>query len=115
MEEHPIERFDPLLRNMLAWRLVHEEPDGTWSLPPDVCERLTSLAELTRRPESSAVVYFGHVCAECRTSGATRRYEGRFVCDACRQALGRPEAEAVATTTGRRRLVSRHRARGLAS
>lgn len=115
MEEHPIERFDPLLRNMLAWNLVDESTDGTWTLRPDVNERLTRLAQLTRRPETSAVVYFGHVCAACRTSGATRRYEGRYLCDACGRGLEQPGPEPAAATTGRRRLGSRHRERGLAS
>jgi hypothetical protein len=116
MDDHPIERFDPLLRNMLAWGLVEEAADGTWRLRPEVGERLGSLARLTHRPETAAVVYFGHFCGQCHASGPTWRLEGRYLCEACRRALAEGPAPAPESTdTGQRRLVSRHRAGGIAS
>ncbi len=94
MEEHPIERFDPLLRNMLAWHLVEESPEGVWALRPEVARRLNHLVQVSRRDDSSEIVYFGHACAGCHTSGMTRLREGRYLCDACRRAA---ELAAVAT------------------
>jgi hypothetical protein len=90
MEKHPLERFDPLLRNMLAWGLVEEGPDGQWVLRSEVGQRLARLAQLTHRAETSAIVYFGHPCASCQASGATRLCEGRYLCDECRQAPATP-------------------------
>ncbi|MDA8318048.1 MAG: hypothetical protein M0010_23205 [Actinomycetota bacterium] len=86
MDEHPIEQFDPLLRNMLTWDLVQETGDGRWDLRPDVAERLATLARYTNRSEPSEVVYFGHVCAGCKSNGLTRLRDGMYLCDECRRA-----------------------------
>jgi len=93
MNGHPIERFDPLLRNMLAWDLVEETGDG-WRLTPDVARRLADLARYTKRNEPSEVVYFGHTCAGCKSNGLTRLHEGRYLCDECRRSA---DLAAVAT------------------
>jgi ribosomal protein L37AE/L43A len=92
--DHPIDRFDPLLRNMLAWDLVVENEDGSWTLRPEVVERLRRLASYTKPHEPSEVVYFGHNCAKCRSTGLTRFRDGVYLCDECRRAA---EVEAVAT------------------
>lgn len=94
MDGHPIERFDPLLRNLLAWCLVDQDDDGRWSLRPEVGQRLTQLTELTRHDAPSEVVYFGHACATCRANGLTRLRDGRYLCDGCRRAA---DLAAVAT------------------
>lgn len=95
MNGHPIERFDPLLRNMLAWSLVEEtDGGGGWQLRPEVAERLTGLAKYTRRNEPSEVVYFGHICAGCKSNGLTRLKDGEYLCDDCRRAA---DLAAVAT------------------
>lgn len=86
MDEHAIEQFDPLLRNMLTWGLVQETGDGRWDLRPDVAERLTALAGYTKRSEPYEVVYFGHPCAGCKSSGLTRLRDGMYLCDECRRA-----------------------------
>lgn len=117
MDEHPIERFDPLLRNMLAWELVDEGPDGTWVLRPEVARRLTRLDQLSRRDDASEIVYFGHACAGCHASGMTRLRAGRYLCDDCRRAA---ELAAVATPlpAPEERKARRghfHRARSIAS
>ncbi len=94
MSQHPIERFDPLLRNMLAWDLVHETDPGRWELRPDVAERLTGLTKYTKRDEPTEVVYFGHTCVGCKSQGLTRFRDGQYLCDDCRRAA---ELAAVAT------------------
>ncbi|MGH8988485.1 MAG: hypothetical protein ACRDXC_07805 [Acidimicrobiales bacterium] len=94
MNEHPIERFDPLLRNLLAWGLVVEAEEGGWTLRPDVAERLPALARYARGDQPSEVVYFGHLCAGCRSKGLTRLRDGRYLCDECRRAA---DVAAVAT------------------
>ena len=93
MNGHPIEQFDPLLRNMLAWNLV-DESGGGWTLRPEVAERLSTLAKYTRRSEPSEVVYFGHTCVGCRSNGLTRLRDGQYLCDDCRRAA---DLAAVAT------------------
>lgn len=94
MDEHPIDRFDPLLRDMLAWRLVEETPDGEWALRPHVAQRVAHLAGLSSREGPTEVVYVGRTCAECRSSGLTRLRDGRYLCDPCRRAA---DLAAVAT------------------
>ncbi|HLW44596.1 MAG TPA: hypothetical protein VKR78_00150 [Acidimicrobiales bacterium] len=94
MKEHPIERFDPLLRNMLAWNLVEETATGEWSLRHDVAERLSGLARYTKHSQPSEVVYFGHVCTGCKSNGLTRFRDGQYICDECRRAA---DLAAVAT------------------
>jgi ribosomal protein L37AE/L43A len=93
VSDHPVERFDPLLRNMLAWNLV-DETEGGWELRPEVAERLSRLAGYTRRDGPSAVVYFGHICAGCKSNGLTRFRDGQYLCDDCRRAA---DLAAVAT------------------
>ncbi len=117
MDEHPIERFDPLLRNMLAWELVEQTAEGTWELRPDVVRRLHHLVQMSRRSEDAEVVYFGHACVSCHASGMTRFRGGRYLCDACRHAA---DLAAVATPLpppqeppGRR--LPFHRVRSIAS
>ncbi len=94
MNEHPIERFDPLLRNMLAWNLVEETEGGSWTLRPEVAERLNGLVRYTRTSQPSEVVYFGHTCAGCKSNGLTRLRDGQYLCDDCRKAA---DLAAVAT------------------
>lgn len=94
MNGHPVEQFDPLLRNMIAWNLVEESEGGTWELRPEVAERLSSLAVYTRHSQPTEVVYFGRVCAGCKSNGLTRMKDGQYVCDDCRRAA---DLAAVAT------------------
>lgn len=86
MDEHPVERFDPIFRNLLSWGLVEPKPDGGWELHPDVVARLTHLSHMSRATDATEVVYFGHACAVCRASGLTRLRDGQYICDPCRRA-----------------------------
>lgn len=83
---NPIERFDPLLRSLLTWNLVEQGDEGRWELPAAVTQRLAELSALTRSDTPSEVVYFGHACSVCGTSGLTRRRGERYLCDKCRHA-----------------------------
>lgn len=108
MADVSIDRFDPLLRDMLAFHLVEEGPEGTWVLRPDVSQRL---AHLSRRPKAPILVYFGRYCEACQSHEMTRLDEGRYLCDVCRASM---DATALAEhapkgTAGRRRLLFRHR------
>lgn len=94
MDEHPIEQFDPIFRNLLSWRLVEPTPGGGWVLHPDAADRLTHLSQAARSAESAEIVYFGHPCAVCRASGLTRLRDGQYICDACRRGI---DLAAVAT------------------
>ncbi|MGH8982004.1 MAG: hypothetical protein ACRDWE_13475 [Acidimicrobiales bacterium] len=94
MDEHPVEKFDPLFRNLLSWRLVEPSPDGGWVLHPEVEERLTQLSHVRRGSDASEVVYFGHACVVCRACGLTRLRDGQYICDSCRRAA---DLAAVAT------------------
>lgn len=87
MADHPIERFDPLLRNLLTFGLVQQDASGAWRLTDDAARRLDWLATLDQRSRTSGVViYFGHNCAGCHEAGPTRRHEDRYLCDPCRRA-----------------------------
>jgi ribosomal protein L37AE/L43A len=117
MSEHPVERFDSLLRDLLAWHLVEESPTEGWALRPDVAQRLQSLARLSRREDPSDVVYFSHTCSGCHSRGLTRLRDGHYLCDACQRAA---ELAAVATPLpppeqGRPRRGVRDRVRKIAS
>jgi ribosomal protein L37AE/L43A len=115
MDQHPIERFDPLLRNMLAWNLVEETEAGGWALRPEVADRLGGLAKYAKGSQPSEIVYFGHVCAGCKSNGLTRLREGQYLCDDCRKAadlaavatlLPEPEARKARRFTRSRKIAS---------
>lgn len=117
MEEHPIERFDPLLRNLLSWGLVERAAEGGWRLRPEVHDRLNRLAHVADAADTSQIVYFGHACAGCRSSGMTRLRDGVYLCDRCRRAA---DLAAVATPLpapagDRQRRTVRDRMRNVAS
>ncbi|HVC14655.1 MAG TPA: hypothetical protein VND62_07325 [Acidimicrobiales bacterium] len=114
MSDHPIERFDPLLRNMLSWNLL-ERTDRGWDLRPEVADRLNSLAKITTRDEPTEVVYFGHTCVGCKSNGLTRLRDGQYLCDDCQRAadlaavatlLPAPEAEKPRRFTRARKIAS---------
>lgn len=132
MQKYPVERFDPLLRDLLAYGLIEAEDGDRWALAPEVQQRLTALVA-TQRPSTAAVLHFGFPCARCHASGITRLHDGRHLCDACiEQVLAEPRHPSVAPVVedrstpapapapepvvragpvdmGERRLVSRYR------
>jgi len=81
-----IERFDALLRNLLAWQLVsNDDPggDGGWQLVPDAQRRLDELNRSSALPDAERLVYLDHRCADCHQRLPTRSRQGLFLCDAC--------------------------------
>jgi ribosomal protein L37AE/L43A len=81
-----IERFDALLRNLLAWQLVsNDDPggDGGWHLVPDAQRRLDELNRSSALPDAERLVYLDHRCADCHQRMPTRSRQGIFLCDAC--------------------------------
>lgn len=111
-----IERFDPILRNLLAWDLVTKEGsegEESWRLVPDAEQRLSQLARSSTPPDIRKVVYLDHRCADCQQRRPTRPQGAVFLCDACRElrrapARAKAPAQAVVATP-RRRPLSRSR------
>lgn len=81
------ERFDPILRELLAERLAVRgvgdgENQSSWVLSEAVQQRLEELEKSAADP-AKVELYFGHRCATCQESVATRLVDGRYVCSAC--------------------------------
>lgn len=92
----PIEKFDPLLRDLVSWGLVVRsgaDADTPWRLAGEVQDRLDELDQ--QRPGSVSpdrLVYLDHRCADCRARGVTRLVAGVYLCPTCterRRARGR--------------------------
>lgn len=95
--DYPVERFDPLLRDLIGWGLVERadsETGPSWQLVGPAQRRLDELSP----PSASghdAVVYLDRRCADCRQRGLTRLRDESYVCDGCwsgRQAAPDPVA-----------------------
>ncbi|MGH9030091.1 MAG: hypothetical protein ACRDV4_10830 [Acidimicrobiales bacterium] len=98
MPSNPIERFDPLFRELVRYGLIERETGegASWSLSDVGRARLDELlgdGGTTVLPEK--LVYLSHHCAECHTRALTRLRDGRYLCDACISSLP-PEAEQAA-------------------
>lgn len=78
----PVERFDPLLRDLLCYDLVVETEPGHWHLRAPFAARLAALA-VGQRPTTAPVLRIGVSCASCHVATVTRLHEGRFLCEAC--------------------------------
>ncbi len=90
--DYPIERFDPLLRDLVAYNLVVKSQTAKraiWRLSDDVQRRLDQLA-LSSPPSFAPdqLVYLDHHCADCNLRVRTRFRDGLYLCDTC---LGRRE------------------------
>jgi ribosomal protein L37AE/L43A len=121
---YPIETFDPLLRDLVAWDLVvHIETAAgcSWRLTDAVESRLTEIVSRARFASGEQLVYLNHRCGDCRLRGLTRLVEGAYLCDACfdRRTAGTVKAEGVPTRgtewkRWRRRTNTAHESRPLA-
>jgi ribosomal protein S27AE len=83
--EYPIERFDPLLRDLIGWGLVERDdshPGISWRLVGSAQRRLDELSP-PRAAGHDPVVYLDRRCAECQQRGMTRLHDERYVCDRC--------------------------------
>jgi hypothetical protein len=83
--DYPIETFDPLLRDLVGWRLV-ERQDGSagtpWQLVSAAQRRLDELFP-TEGAGARAVVYLDRHCADCHQRGLTRLEGESYLCDSC--------------------------------
>jgi ribosomal protein L37AE/L43A len=104
---HPIETFDPLLRDLIAWGLVTRtgEGRGSWKLAESAERRLSELAGAKGVVDAESVLYFNHRCAACRAHGPTRLRDGLYICGNCsvRVASETPELSTVVTSEPRSR------------
>lgn len=121
IEEHPpagepevseaelrrLDRFAPLLRDLMLWDLVRPAEDGSgFELRQDVQAWMAeSSSRFTRsvRPE----VYVGRPCQRCGTIGVTKLVDGFRLCHSCAEA---PVEEPAPAASSRRH--GRHDLRG---
>lgn len=86
-----LERFDPLLRDLITWRLVEKESGSegaAWRLTDPVRRRLE---QLSPRPiAAEKLLYFDHRCVRCGRRRVTRLRGGHYVCDACSESEAAP-------------------------
>jgi hypothetical protein len=83
--DYPIERFDPLLRDLIGWGLAERYDSGegpAWRLNGPAQRRLDELSPSTPSGHD-AVVYLDRRCADCQQRGMTRLHEEHYVCDRC--------------------------------
>ncbi|GEM_PF-1344022 len=85
--EYPIDRFDPLLRDLVTWNLVVR--DGAagrsrWRLAEAAQRRLDELATSADPVPVDQLVFLDHRCTDCRLRQRTRLYDGVYLCDSCR-------------------------------
>ncbi|HAM02826.1 MAG TPA: hypothetical protein DCQ30_11480 [Acidimicrobiaceae bacterium] len=102
-QRHRIERFDALLRNLLAWQLVSNDGpggDGGWQLVPEAQGRLDELNRSSALPDGERLVYLDHRCADCHQRLPTRSHQGLFLCEACLTRRTVQDTAAVADSGG---------------
>lgn len=87
---HPIESFDPLLRDLASYGLVvRDDSDGdvSWHLTDEAQDRLSQILRHRLEPMvPEKLVYFDHLCAACRMRGLTRLRDGLYLCESCARA-----------------------------
>ncbi len=84
--DYPIDRFDPLLRDLAGWGLVERRATktrATWQLAPAAQRRLEELLPASQMVSPQAVVYLDRLCAECHQRELTRLHGDLYVCDRC--------------------------------
>ena len=90
----PIDRFDPLLRDLLTWGLIVPTQSGEaprWKLAEAAEERLCELAAGADPGPPEMVVRLGRRCAKCQDRRPTWLRGGAYICEAC-GGEGNPEA-----------------------
>jgi len=100
---YPIERFDPLLRNLVTWDLVTRGTrPRSWRLTEVAQRRLDELAGSSSPVRTEQMVYFNHRCAHCHLPVRTRVYDGLYLCDSCIERRALP-LDAETPVVGKRR------------
>jgi ribosomal protein L37AE/L43A len=88
-----LDQLSPLIHELIAWEIVHQDESGEFVLHDDVQQRLREVAAL--RTPSVAQVYVGRQCERCGTVGVTRLIDGARICAACSRAAKEVDAEPV--------------------
>jgi hypothetical protein len=102
--ERSIRTYDPLLRDLLTWDLVHADGER-WELSERAQRRLAELAEASLAWPAEQTVYMGHRCDRCSARGLTRLRDGAYVCDPCwSRPAPAPAAPEVPDAARRRRI-----------
>lgn len=88
MPQRSTARYDPVLRELLAARMVEKRqgPDGrrTWQLTEGAQQRLEAMERVAADP-AKVELYFGYLCVVCHEDRVTRRQGDQYVCDDCAQ------------------------------
>ncbi|HML00310.1 MAG TPA: hypothetical protein VK428_08985 [Acidimicrobiales bacterium] len=103
---YPVERFDPLLRNLVAFDLVVRNSPGrrpAWRLTEAVQRRLDELIEPAAPMAAEQMVYLDHRCADCQQRCPTRVHEGLYLCEKCLQARTAPVVQVAAPQVAKTR------------
>jgi len=109
----PVERFDPLLRDLVAWGLVTPTTGAakaSWRLTDAAQRRLGELVKPARPLNPDQLVYLDHHCAQCRVRTRTRLRDGLYLCDDClaRQLGTPPQGEVLPVPEGTPALSKGH-------
>ena len=108
--KYPIQRFDPLFRNLVTWDLVTKGTrPRSWRLTEVAQRRLDELAGSSSPVRTEQMVYFNHRCADCHLPVRTRVYEGLYLCDSCIDRRTTPVTDAGAPEVAKRRWRRHHR------
>ncbi len=100
---YPIERFDPLLRDLVTWDLVNRGTrPHSWKLTDAAQRRLEELVGWSAPVATEQMVYLDHRCADCQQHVRTRIHDGLYLCDGCAERRATPSA-AVIPAAGKRR------------
>jgi hypothetical protein len=83
-----IDNFDPLLRDLASFGLVvrveNASSGDSWKLTDEAQQRLDQLLEHhTESVVPEKLIYFDHLCADCRTRAPTRLADGVYLCASC--------------------------------
>jgi len=95
---YPVERFDPLLRNLVAFDLVVKNGVGrrpSWRLSDAAQRRLDELTGSAGPTSAEHMVYLDHRCADCRQRLPTRVHEGLYLCENCVGRRAAPVSQVV--------------------
>ena len=111
-KQYPIERFDPLLRNLVGFDLVVRSSAaqrGSWRLTDAAQRRLDELVGSLDPISAEQMVYLDHQCADCHLHVRTRVHDGLYLCDSCIDRRTTPVTNAGAPEVAKRRWRRHHR------
>jgi ribosomal protein L37AE/L43A len=92
-EQAPVNKFDPLLRDLLYWGLLAQVDDVNghhWQLAERAELRLDEITAESNAFAIERMVYLDHRCDICGFRRLTRVRDSRYVCDECGARVGQP-------------------------